>query len=96
MERSDSRRKAQSTKTPRRPAKSEVVPAATNGTGVSPEQRHQMIAEAAYYRAQQRGFSGGDPLQDWIEAEAEVATRLHAGIPAGRGTSSPGQGSAAV
>jgi hypothetical protein len=35
-----------------------------------------MIAEAAYYRAQQRGFRGGDPLQDWIEAEAEVASRL--------------------
>ena len=87
MERSDSRRKAQSPKTPRRAAKHQVISAAPpNGTSVSPEERHQMIAEAAYYRAQQRGFRGGDPLQDWIEAEAEVATRLHGGIPVSRDT----------
>jgi hypothetical protein len=43
-----------------------------------------MIAEAAYYRAQQRGFRGGDPLQDWIEAEAEVSTRLHRSSPVSR------------
>jgi hypothetical protein len=80
MERSEPRRKAQTPKTPRRPAKRQdrVAPAnGANGTAVSPEERHQMIAEAAYYRAQQRGFLGGDPLQDWIEAEAEVCTRLH-------------------
>ncbi|PWU19236.1 MAG: hypothetical protein C5B48_13820 [Candidatus Rokuibacteriota bacterium] len=48
---------------------------------VAPQERHQMIAEAAYYRAQQRGFSGGDPVQDWLEAEAEVATKLSARDP---------------
>jgi hypothetical protein len=31
-----------------------------------------MIAEAAYYKAEQRGFAGGDPLQDWLDAEAEI------------------------
>lgn len=39
---------------------------------VSPEQRYCMIAEAAYYRAERRSFSGGNPLQDWVEAEAEI------------------------
>jgi hypothetical protein len=43
---------------------------------IGPRERHQMIAEAAYYRAQQRGFAGGDPLRDWLEAEAEVSMRL--------------------
>jgi hypothetical protein len=43
---------------------------------VNPEERHQMIAVAAYYRAEQRGFANGDPMQDWLEAEAEVALRL--------------------
>lgn len=38
--------------------------------------REQMIAEAAYYRAEQRGFAGGDTLRDWYEAEAEVDARL--------------------
>jgi DUF2934 family protein len=43
---------------------------------VNPEERHQMIARAAYYRAEQRGFVNGDPLRDWLEAEAEVTMRL--------------------
>ena len=36
------------------------------------EQRHRMIETAAYYRAEKRGFSDGDPLKDWIEAEREI------------------------
>lgn len=28
------------------------------------EQRDCMIAEAAYFRAEKRGFDGGDPMQD--------------------------------
>ena len=43
---------------------------------VSAEQRRQMIAEAAYFRAERRGFDAGDPLKDWHEAEAEVDARL--------------------
>ena len=54
---------------------SPVTPPRTDAT-LSPEERHQMIAEAAYYRAKRRGFCGGDPLQDWVEAEAELGSRL--------------------
>ena len=39
---------------------------------ISAEQRHHMISEAAYYIAQERGFQGGDTLQDWLKAEAEI------------------------
>ena len=39
-------------------------------------QRRQMIAEAAYFRAERRGFRDGDPVQDWIEAEKEVEQQL--------------------
>jgi chromosome segregation ATPase len=35
-----------------------------------------MIADAAYFRAERRGFNGGDPVADWLEAEAEVDTGL--------------------
>jgi hypothetical protein len=42
---------------------------------VSEEQRRQMVAEAAYFRAEKRGF-GVDPVADWIEAEVEVAERV--------------------
>jgi len=34
--------------------------------------REGMIAEAAYYLAERRGFEGGDPVADWLEAEAEI------------------------
>jgi Protein of unknown function (DUF2934) len=37
------------------------------------KQREQMIAEAAYYRAEKRGFASGRELDDWIAAEADIA-----------------------
>ena len=43
---------------------------------ISAEQRHRMISDAAYYIALGRGFQGGDPLQDWLKAEAEIDTLL--------------------
>lgn len=39
---------------------------------MSTEQRRQLIAEAAYFRALSRGFRGGDPVADWLDAEREV------------------------
>ncbi len=44
---------------------------------LSVEERRQMIAEAAYYRAERRGFVGGDPIEDWLTAEAEIEGRLN-------------------
>ena len=41
-------------------------------SGLGLEGRYFMIAEAAYFRAERRGFSPGGELQDWLEAEAEV------------------------
>jgi hypothetical protein len=38
------------------------------------EQRLHMIAEAAYFVAEHRGFDGGDPVQDWLVAESEIDT----------------------
>ena len=39
---------------------------------ITPEQRYQMIAEVAYYRAERRGFIIGDTAQDWLDAEVEI------------------------
>lgn len=44
---------------------------------VSTEERRRMIAEAAYYRAERRGFAGGDPVEDWLTAEAEIEGRFN-------------------
>jgi len=46
------------------------------GQLVSAEERQRLIAEAAYFRAQQRGFSGGDPLDDWLAAERQINQAL--------------------
>ncbi len=35
-----------------------------------------MVATAAYYRAESRGFEGGNSEDDWYEAEAELRERL--------------------
>jgi hypothetical protein len=33
----------------------------------------QRVATAAYFRAQERGFSPGGELEDWLEAEREIS-----------------------
>ena len=43
----------------------------------SPEEIRRLIAEAAYYRAKERGFEPGHELEDWIEAESEVMGRIN-------------------
>ena len=47
---------------------------------LSPALREEMIREAAYYRAEKRGFRGGDPLADWLAGEEEVNTALSQGV----------------
>ena len=42
----------------------------------TPEEWHDMVATAAYYRAEARGFEGATPEDDWYEAEAEVREQL--------------------
>ncbi|MGD0491289.1 MAG: DUF2934 domain-containing protein [Steroidobacteraceae bacterium] len=37
---------------------------------------HADIARAAYFRAERRGFSRGDEIQDWLEAENELRQRF--------------------
>jgi hypothetical protein len=36
------------------------------------DETRKRIAEVAYYRAQQRGFSPGCELEDWLAAEAQI------------------------
>lgn len=42
------------------------------GEHISPEDRDRMIRDAAYLRAERRGFVGGNPDEDWAAAEAEI------------------------
>lgn len=43
---------------------------------IDPEVREAMIAEAAYYCAEKRGFAPGHELEDWLEAEAQIEVAL--------------------
>lgn len=56
------------------PAKAAGSGAAASGCNA--EQRQTMIAEAAYFHAEKRGFAPGDELLDWLAAEAEVSAQL--------------------
>ena len=56
------------------PAKVVARPAAP-----SVEERQRWIAIAAYHRAEQRGFTPGYELQDWLEAEAEIGDLIGKG-----------------
>ena len=42
------------------------------------DKRHQMIAESAYYIAEQHGFQNDRILDDWVQAESEVDARFAA------------------
>ena len=55
-----------------RGAKAPSAKTAKGNARITPEQRYRMICDAAYYRAERRGFIGGSPSDDWIAAEAEV------------------------
>ncbi len=46
---------------------------------ITAEKRHQMIAEAAYAMAEQRGFEGVAVMDDWLQAEAQVDNQIAAG-----------------
>ena len=57
---------------------SQLLSSATAGVAVSEETRQAMISEAAYLRAEQRGFASGYELEDWLLAEREVDALLSA------------------
>jgi hypothetical protein len=42
------------------------------GPVLSVQERQRLVEQAAYFRAEKRGFAPGCELQDWVEAEAEV------------------------
>ena len=65
----------------RRAPAASAAPAApaTTAITVSEEARRAMIAQAAYLRAERRGFTPGNEVEDWMAAEAEVDALLRAG-----------------
>lgn len=50
---------------------------------VPPDQLRYYVEVAAYHIAERRGFAPGDPLQDWVQAEAEIGRLRAAGLLGG-------------
>ncbi len=46
--------------------------------------RRKMVADAAYYIAQRRGFQAGDLVADWVAAEAEIDELLTDTVSTGK------------
>lgn len=57
--------------------------------GVDPADRSRWIAEAAYYRAERRGFCPGCEMEDWLKAEQEIDEQLRADPAGARTVSAP-------
>jgi hypothetical protein len=53
-----------------------AIPAVTGSAIIDPVLRHELISEAAYFRAERRGFAPGGEFDDWLAAEFEVDARL--------------------
>lgn len=86
-----SREKSPVSQTPRKraPRKARSTPAAVTpafGQFVGPEQRAALIAEAAFFRAEKRGFAPGHEVEDWLAAESEVDAKLMHAVESGPGT----------
>lgn len=43
---------------------------------IAPERRRVMVAEAAYFFAERRGFEPGYELDDWLAAEGQIDAAL--------------------
>jgi hypothetical protein len=54
-----------------------AAPVSAGAANVDPDLRRQMVAAAAYFIAERRGFEPGHELEDWVAAEAAVDSRLH-------------------
>jgi hypothetical protein len=39
---------------------------------IDPDRRHDMVAKAAYYFSEHRGFDPGHELDDWLAAENQI------------------------
>ena len=68
----------------KRPTTNVTAPTSKSATPVSAEVRRLMIAEAAYYSAERRGFASGNEVGDWLLAEKQIDAALSAEVVPGQ------------
>ncbi len=60
----------------RRVTRRKEVPMTREPLHVNPDARRRMIEDAAYFRYEKRSGNGGDHVEDWLLAEAEIEAML--------------------
>jgi hypothetical protein len=60
------------TRRKKRVDRAEIVRMAEAAAQSRAAERYEMVATAAYFRAQKRGFEPGHELEDWLAAETDV------------------------
>lgn len=63
-----------------KPSQTRKSAAADAKPSLTPEQRRFYVEVAAYYIAERRGFTGGNTVDDWTAAEAEIDRLLREGV----------------
>jgi hypothetical protein len=60
-------------------AKTKLKPSSSPAPVLTVEQRNHYVSVAAFYIAERRGFTLGNPADDWLAAEAEVDRLIASG-----------------
>ena len=68
--------KATTGKTRKAANKKTAVPAVEMPAAPDSAKREELIAAAAYFKAEQRGFAPGSEIDDWLAAECELEAVL--------------------
>jgi len=56
-----------------------AAPSAPSKPTISAQQRQHYVEVAAFYIAERRGFTPGNPAEDWLAAEEEIARLIATG-----------------
>ncbi|MGH8289491.1 MAG: DUF2934 domain-containing protein [Steroidobacteraceae bacterium] len=78
-EKATQRRRTAPMKTEAASGSNTVTVATSTAVAISASTRRAMVEQAAYLRAERRGFVPGGEVEDWLAAEAEVDALLRAG-----------------
>jgi len=63
-------------KAPAKKARKSKTSAADSTPSQDSAEQRMMIAEAAYFIAEHRGFVAGDELNDWLQAERDIQSSM--------------------
>jgi hypothetical protein len=70
------KKRDKSLKTEKKEKKSKRKSASKKPSKLSPKERLEMVATAAYYIAEEHGFTPGRAEADWLEAERQIEALL--------------------